>query len=78
MKEQEGDFFVLNNIRKNELLDIFCTLVQIPSPSKKEEKVIAWIKEFATQNNINCESDTYGNLYLNIPATDDSKQQQEP
>ena len=65
---------MLNNIRKNELLDIFCTLVQIPSPSKKEEKVIAWIKEFATQNKINCESDTYGNLYLNIPATDDSKQ----
>ena len=65
---------MLNNIRKNELLDIFCTLVQIPSPSKKEEKVIAWIKEFATQNNINCESDAYGNLYLNIPATDNSKQ----
>ena len=54
MKEQEGDFSVLNKIRENELLDIFCTLVQIPSPSKKEEKVIAWIKDFAKQNEINC------------------------
>ena len=31
----------LNKLRKeNEVLDIFCNLVQIPSPSLKEEKVI--------------------------------------
>lgn len=74
MKEQEGDFSVLNKIKENKLLDIFCTLVQIPSPSKKEEKVINWIKDFAKQNNIDCENDDYGNLYLTIPATDASKQ----
>ena len=71
---QEGDFSVQNEIRKNELLDIFCSLVQIPSPSKKEEKVIEWIKGFAKSNDINCESDNYGNLYLNIAPTDETKQ----
>ena len=34
----------LENLRKeNEVLDIFCNLVSIPSPSLKEEKVSAWI-----------------------------------
>ena len=41
----------LINLRKeNEVLDIFCELAQIPSPSLKEEKVAEWIIEFC--NNI--------------------------
>ncbi len=63
-----------NKIRENELLDIFCTLVQIPSPSKHEEKVIEWIKNFAKEHNIECNADEYSNLYLKVPATDTSKQ----
>ena len=74
-KVQEGGFSVLNEIRKNnELMDIFCTLVQIPSPSKKEEKVIEWIKNFAKNNQITCDSDNYGNLYLKVESTDSNKQ----
>ena len=66
---------MLNEIRQeNELIDIFCSLVKIPSPSKKEEKVIEWIKNFAKENQIQCDSDKYGNLYLKVPATDNSKQ----
>ena len=65
---------MLNKIRENDLIDIFCELVQIPSPSKKEEKVLAWIKDFAKNNDILCESDGYGNLYLKVPATDSTKQ----
>ena len=64
-----------NNVRQeNELIDIFCSLAELPSPSKKEEKVIAWIKKFAKENEIQCESDHYNNLYLKIPATDNNKQ----
>ena len=49
----------LNNLRKdNEVLDIFCKLVSIPSPSLKEEKVIEWILNFCAENNINAR--TYG------------------
>ena len=37
----------LNNIRReNELVDLFCTLAEIPSPSLHEEKVANWIKNY--------------------------------
>lgn len=64
----------LNKLRKeNEVLDIFCNLVQIPSPSLKEEKVIKWITDFCKSYNINCHTDDYGNVYIKIPATDSTK-----
>ena len=58
---------------QNELLDLFCTLVEIPSPSKHEDKVIEKIREFCIQNGINCTLDEYKNVYLNIPPTDTAK-----
>ena len=65
----------LNNLRKeNEALDIFCELVQIPSPSLKEEKVAEWIINFCNNNNINVRRDNYGNIYISVPATDDNKE----
>lgn len=73
-----GGFFVeasLENLRKdNEVLDIFCNLVSIPSPSLKEEKVVKWILDFCKKNNINGKTDNYGNVYINIPATDSGKE----
>jgi len=65
----------LSDLRKeNEILDIFCELVQIPSPSLKEEKVIEWIKAFCEKNNINFRQDNYGNIYITVPATDETKE----
>ena len=65
----------LENLRKeNEILDIFCELVQIPSPSLKEYKVIEWIKSFCENNSINYRQDDYGNIYISIPATDETKE----
>ena len=64
----------LENLRRdNEVLDIFCNLVSIPSPSLKEEKVSAWILDFCNKNGIYAKLDNYGNVYINIPATDNSK-----
>ena len=60
--------------KENEVLDIFCELVQIPSPSLKEEKVAEWIFDFCDQNNIIVRKDDYGNIYISVPATDDSKE----
>lgn len=59
---------------ENEVLDIFCDLVQIPSPSLKEEKVIEWIGEFCKKYGINFRTDDYGNVYIKVPATDSSKE----
>ncbi len=65
----------LEQLRKeNEVLDIFCNLVSIPSPSLKEENVSAWIIEFCKQNNINAKLDKYGNVYIHVPATDITKE----
>lgn len=77
-KEQTGGFFVevsLENLRKeNEVLDIFCELVTTPSPSMKEEKVVNKILDFCKQNGINARQDLYGNVYINVLATDISKE----
>lgn len=65
----------IQDIRKeHELVDIFCGLAEIPSPSLHEEKVISKIQEFCSENSISCTPDEYGNLYIYVPATDDSKE----
>lgn len=65
----------INKLREeNELLNIFCDLVQIPSPSKSEEKVSSWISQFCDINGIKYRFDEYRNLYLIIEATDKNKQ----
>ena len=65
----------LENLRKeNEVLDIFCELAQIPSPSLKEEKVAEWIFDFCHKNNIPVRKDDYGNIYITVPATDETKE----
>lgn len=66
-------FSMLSELNKNKLLEIFTTLVQIPSPSLKEDKVIKWIQDFCKKNNIFCELDDYENVFIKIPATDKSK-----
>ena len=60
--------------KENEVLDIFYNLASIPSPSLKEEKVIEWILDFCAKNNITARKDSYGNVYITVPATDSSKE----
>jgi len=60
--------------KENEVLDIFCNLVKIPSPSMKEEQLIEWIGRFCSENKIDFRTDDYGNVYINVPATDNSKE----
>ena len=59
---------------ENELVDLFCSLAQIPSPSLKEDKVIDWICDYCSKNNLNCEKDSYNNIYITVPATDEAKE----
>ncbi len=58
----------------NELVNLFCTLAEIPSPSLQEEKVIEWICNYCKKNNLQCETDDYKNVYIKIPATDATKE----
>ncbi|MCD7878580.1 MAG: M20/M25/M40 family metallo-hydrolase [Candidatus Gastranaerophilales bacterium] len=64
----------MKNLRaENKLIDIFCELVSIPSPSLKEDKVADKILEIFKENNINAKKDEYGNIKAKIEATDSSK-----
>ena len=65
----------INNIRKQyRLIDLFCTLAEIPSPSLKEDNVINKILEIFKQNNIKVWKDEYGNVHAKVCATDTNKQ----
>lgn len=65
----------IKEVRENyELVDLFCSLAEIPSPSLHEEKVAEFIKNYCAERGIHAESDSYGNVYVNIPATDETKQ----
>ena len=69
----------LENIRKeHELVDLFCNLAEIPSPSLHEENVAQWIKSYCDKNNIECKFDDYNNVYISIPATDKTKRPDMP
>lgn len=64
----------LKNLRnENELVNLFCTLAEIPSPSLKEEKVIEKICAYCNENGLNCETDDYKNIYIKVKATDENK-----
>ena len=66
------DIFELR--KENELVDLFCTLAQIPSPSLGEEKVIDWICDYCQKNNLKCEKDEYNNIYIYVAPTDGTKE----
>lgn len=64
----------IEKIRKDyELIDLFCSLAEVPSPSMHEEKVAQWIKDYCDKHEINCKLDDFGNVVINIPATDSTK-----
>ena len=66
---------MIENIRKeHELVDLFCSLAEVPSPSMHEEKIAEWIKNYCDNEGIDCKFDDFKNVIINIPATDNSKE----
>lgn len=57
----------------SDLINLFCTLAKIPSPSMREDAVAEKITAFFTENGIDCRRDRTGNVYARIPATDPAK-----
>ena len=47
----------------------FHQVTQVPRPSKKEEKIIAYLESFAKEHGIDYIKDEAGNLLMNKPAT---------
>lgn len=65
---------MLNELKQNKLLEIFCDLAQIPSPSLAEDKLIDWIVNFCQMNKIFCELDSYKNIFIKIEAKNPANQ----
>ena len=63
----------MEKVRENKLIDLFCELALIPSPSLKEEKVIEKILAIFKENNIEAKTDSYKNIIAKVPATDTTK-----
>jgi len=51
------------------LWSFFHEINQIPRPSKKEERVIAFLKEFGDKQNLTTKIDNAGNVLISKPAT---------
>lgn len=64
----------INNLKKeNDLIDLFCNLAQIPSPSGKESNVAEKIIEILSANGISAYTDDFGNVKAIVNATDSTK-----
>ena len=59
--------------KENELIDLFCNLAEIPSPSLKEDNLIDWIVEYCKRHELKCELDSYKNVHITIEPTDNAK-----
>lgn len=59
----------LKNLYPSTLWESFASICNIPHPSKHEEQILAFLKNWAKENNIECEQDETGNLIFRKPAT---------
>jgi len=63
----------INELKQHKLLEIFCDLVEIPSPSLSENKVTFWIEKFCSKNNLHFELDEYKNVFIKVEAKKPNK-----
>lgn len=61
------------SMHNNKLIEIFSTLVQIPSPSLSEDKVIRWIEEYCKKHGLHFELDNYENVFIKVEAKNHNK-----
>jgi len=51
------------------ILSAFEQISQVPRPSRKEEKIVAWLLNWAAENGLEARSDEALNILINVPAT---------
>jgi dipeptidase D len=59
----------ISKLQPSEVWKYFEEILAIPRPSKKEEKIIAYLLEFGKKNGLNTKSDEAGNVIITKPAT---------
>jgi dipeptidase D len=59
----------IKDLKPGEIWGHFYEITQIPRPSKKEEKIIAYLLDFAKKHNLKVKKDDAGNVLIIKPAT---------
>lgn len=59
----------MKNLEPKIVWNHFYEITQIPRPSKKEEKIRAFLQEFGQKNNFETKTDKAGNVLITKPAT---------
>ncbi|ROL55744.1 aminoacyl-histidine dipeptidase [Bacteroidetes/Chlorobi group bacterium Naka2016] len=60
---------ILGNLEPKIVWDIFEEITQIPRPSKREEKIVAYVIDFARKHGLEYRQDKLGNVVIKKPAT---------
>lgn len=59
----------IKDLKPASVWSYFYEITQIPRPSKKEEKIIAYLLDFAKKHNLEVKKDKAGNVLITKPAT---------
>ncbi len=59
----------IQELEPKEVFHFFDEILQIPRPSRKEEKIINYLEGFARKNNLDYETDEVGNVVIRKAAT---------
>ncbi len=59
----------IKDLQPSAIWGYFYDITQIPRPSKKEEKILAYLLDFAKKNNLDAKQDKAGNILITKPAT---------
>ncbi|TVQ10483.1 MAG: aminoacyl-histidine dipeptidase [Bacteroidetes bacterium] len=60
---------VLGHLQPQRVWELFEEICGIPRPSKKEEKIIGWLIDFAKKNKLDYRRDRVGNIVISKPAS---------
>ena len=59
----------MNSLKPTEVFNFFAEINRIPRPSKKEERMIAYLEQFARERGLECKVDETGNVLIRKGAT---------
>ncbi len=60
---------IFKDLQPSSIYNYFEEILQVPRPSKKEEKIQAYLIDFAKKNNLPYKKDGVGNILITKPAT---------
>ena len=63
----------LKHLEPERLWFQFSEICKVPRPSKKEEKIAAYLRLFAGKNNLECIEDDSGNVLIRKKASPDTR-----